>query len=243
MKRLLLIVLPLFISFGYSQSINDEKLIKKGRLKYHPDTKELYSGKVFQNRMGGEKDFEGSYKDGEKDGLWTDWYENGQKKYERNYKYGFDIGSWTSWYDNGQKKSEGNYKPDALGNGMSDGLATSWWDNGQKQSERNYKDGKSIGSAISWHKNGQKSYEAKYKDGKEISSKRWNEDGQVEDLTLSDELRDAILQLAMDIKPHIPESAYDEIMEMIESGKINKKNYKRHYSKWSRIKKKHNKKK
>ncbi|SVC40552.1 uncharacterized protein METZ01_LOCUS293406, partial [marine metagenome] len=179
MKRLLLIVLPLFISFGYSQSINDEKLIEKGRKKYHPDTNELYSGKVFKNRMGGEKDFEGSYKDGEKDGLWTDWYENGQKKYERNYKYGFDIGSWTSWYDNGQKKSEGSYKPDALGNGMSDGLATSWWDNGQKQSERNYKDGKSIGSAISWHKNGQKSYEAKYKDGKEISSKRWNEDGQV----------------------------------------------------------------
>ena len=189
MKRLLLIVL--FISFGYSQSINDEKLIEKGRLKYHPDTKELYSGKVFKNRMGGEKDFEGSYKDGEKDGLWTDWYENGQKKSERNYKYGFDIGSWTAWYQNGQKKSE-----------------------------------------------------VKYKDGqKEISSKMWEEDGSVYDPTLSDEMREAILQLVMDIKPHIQESAYDEIMEYIESGKINKKNFKRHYSKWSKIKKKHSNKK
>ncbi len=66
MKRLLLIVLPLFISFGYSQSINDEKLIKKGRLKYHPDTKELYSGKVFKIHMGGKLHLEGSYKNGKK---------------------------------------------------------------------------------------------------------------------------------------------------------------------------------
>ena len=247
MKRLLLIVL--FISFGYSQSINDEKLIEKGRLKYHPDTKELYSGKVFKNRMDGEKDFEGSYKDGEKDGLWTDWYENGQKKSERNYKYGFDIGSWTSWYENGQKKSEGNYKREPgewwrKENSWRDGLWTDWWDNGQKRSEKYYEKNYKIGSETAWYKNGQKKSEVKYKDGqKEISSKMWEEDGSVYDPTLSDEMREAILQLVMDIKPHIQESAYDEIMEYIESGKINKKNFKRHYSKWSKIKKKHSNKK
>ena len=240
MKRLLLIVLPLFISFGYSQSINDAKLIKKGRLKYHPDTKELYSGKVFQNRMGGEKDFEGSYKDGKKDGLWTAWYENGQKKYERNYKDGESDGLYTFWYENGQKKSEGNYKTDALGNGNADGLATRWYENGQKQSEKNYKDGKRIGSATSWYENGKKMEEANFKDGKEISSKRWNEDGQVEDPTLSDEQRDALLQLAKEI---MPESAYDDYLDSIESGKINKKNFKRVISKLMRAKKKQNNKK
>ena len=241
MKRLLLIVL--FISFGYSQSINDEKLIEKGRKKYHPDTNELYSGKVFKNRMGGEKDFEGSYKDGQKDGLWTVWYENGQKKSEGTYKNGEADGLVTWWYENGQKKSENNFKADALGNGIAHGLSTGWYENGQKRYEKNYKDGRSIGSANSWHKNGKKMEEAKYKDGKEISSKKWNEDGSVYDPTLSDEMREAILQLVMDIKPHIQESAYDEIMEYIESGKINKKNFKRHYSKWSKIKKKHSNKK
>jgi len=241
MKRLLLIVL--FISFGYSQSINDEKLIEKGRKKYHPDTNELYSGKVFKNRMGGEKDFEGSYKDGKKDGLWTVWHENGQKWKEEHYKDGEVYGLRAWWYENGQKQYEGNYKQDALGNGIPDGLSTRWYENGQKQYEKNYKLGKNIGSSTSWHKNGQKMSEAKYKDGKEISSKRWNNDGSVYDPTLSDEMRDAILQLVLDIKPHIPESAYDEIMEYIESGKINKKNYKRHYSKWSKIKKKHSNKK
>ena len=241
MKRLLLIVL--FISFGYSQSINDEKLIKKGRKKYHPDTNELYSGKVFKNRMGGEKDFEGSYKDGKKDGLWTVWYENGQKKEEGTYKDGESDGLVTSWYENGQKKYEGNYKQDALGNGIPDGLVTSWYENGQKKYEAKYKDGKKDGLWTVWYEDGEKKSEAKYKDGKEISSKRWNKDGSVYDLTLSDEMRDAILQLVLDIKPHIPESAYDEIMEYIESGKVNKKNYKRHYSKWSKIKKKHSNKK
>tara|TARA_B100001245_G_C22625114_1_gene308199 strand:+ start:9 stop:590 length:582 start_codon:yes stop_codon:yes gene_type:complete len=193
--------------------------------------------------MGGEKDFEGSYKDGQKDGLWTVWYENGQKKSEGTYKNGEADGLVTWWYENGQKKSENNFKADALGNGIAHGLSTGWYENGQKRYEKNYKDGRSIGSANSWHKNGKKMEEAKYKDGKEISSKKWNEDGSVYDPTLSDEMREAILQLVMDIKPHIPESAYDEIMEMIESGKINKKNFKRHYSKWSKIKKKHSNKK
>jgi len=154
MKRLLLIVL--FISFGYSQSINDEKLIKKGRKKYHPDTNELYSGKVFKNRMGGEKDFEGSYKDGKKDGLWTVWYENGQKKEEGTYKDGESDGLVTSWYENGQKKYEGNYKQDALGNGIPDGLVTSWYENGQKKYEAKYKDGKKDGLWTVWYENGQK---------------------------------------------------------------------------------------
>ena len=47
-------------------------LIKDG-LKYHPDTNELYSGKVFKNRTGGKNEFEGSYKDGKREGLWTWW--------------------------------------------------------------------------------------------------------------------------------------------------------------------------
>ena len=71
MKKILLIMLLLIV--GCAKPINDETLIHKGGLKYHPDTKELYSGKVFKNRMGGKKEFEGSYKDGKREGLWTWW--------------------------------------------------------------------------------------------------------------------------------------------------------------------------
>ena len=108
LKRLLLIAL--LVVFGCAKPINDETLIDKGGLKYHPDTKELYSGKVFKNRMGGKKEFEGSYKDGELDGVRTRWYENGQKEEEGTYKDGKRDGLFTQWYKNGQKRREDTFK-------------------------------------------------------------------------------------------------------------------------------------
>ena len=133
-------------------------LIKDG-LKYHPDTNELYSGKVFKNRMGGKKEFEGSYKDGKKDGLWTDYHENGQKKSEGNHKDGKLDGLWTNWYENEQKSSEITYK------------------NGKQYIIRTYKDGKREGLWTWWYANGQKFYEDIYKDGELIESKKWDRDG------------------------------------------------------------------
>ena len=88
MKRLLLIVLPLLLIVGCSKPINEETLIDKDGLKYHPETKELYSGEVFKIRLGGGKELEGSYKDGKKDGLFTQWYDNGKKKSEEKYNKG-----------------------------------------------------------------------------------------------------------------------------------------------------------
>jgi antitoxin component YwqK of YwqJK toxin-antitoxin module len=41
--------------------------------------------------MNGQKDYEGTYKDGKEDGLHTKWYENGQKKLEVTYKNGEPI--------------------------------------------------------------------------------------------------------------------------------------------------------
>ncbi len=38
-----------------------------------------------------EKKYNYNFKDGESDGLQTDWYENGQKEYEETYKDGESI--------------------------------------------------------------------------------------------------------------------------------------------------------
>ena len=46
---------------------------------------------------------EENYKDGKKDGKWTDWFDNGQIQFEINYKDGKLHGSVTSWYKNGEK--------------------------------------------------------------------------------------------------------------------------------------------
>mgnify|MGYP001345757765 CR=1 FL=1 len=58
----------------------------------------------FQEIDNGQKEAEENYKDGKRDGLWTEWYENGQKKLEDNYKDGEWHGLCTEWYDNGQKE-------------------------------------------------------------------------------------------------------------------------------------------
>jgi hypothetical protein len=92
------------------EPMNYEKLIEEDGLVYHPDTKELYSGDVFKNYLGGKTEFEGSYKDGKPDGLWTAWQENGQKFYGGTYKDGNPVGKWTGWHENGQKLYEETYK-------------------------------------------------------------------------------------------------------------------------------------
>ena len=183
MKRLLLIAILLIV--GCSKPINDETLIEKDGLKYHPETKELYSGEVFSLYVSGKKEFEGSYTDGI---MWSktewDWYENEQKKREKTYKNGKLNGLYTEWYENGQKEYESNWK-----DGKVNGLSIGWYKNGQKEYESNWKDGKEDGVFTNWYPNGQKKWEETRNEyGKLISSKDWNEDGSVnEDEHPSDE--------------------------------------------------------
>jgi len=78
----------------------------------------------------------GEYKDGKKDGNWTEWWVNGQKKSEGKWLYGKQEGKRTEWHENGQIESEGNYI-----NGKQEGKRTEWHENGQINSVANYKDG------------------------------------------------------------------------------------------------------
>ena len=104
MKQTLLIITALMLVVGCSKPINDEALIDKDGLKYHPDTKELYSGDVFKNYLGGKTQYESSYKDGKWDGKWTGWYKNGQKRKEVTFKDGKPDGLWIYWDRDGHFK-------------------------------------------------------------------------------------------------------------------------------------------
>ena len=104
-----------------------------------------------------------NYKDGKLNGLATGWFENGKKKWERTYKDGEFNGLYTQWYENGQKEFELTYK-----DGKGDGLHTYWYENGQKKIEGTYKDGKGDGVKTWWDKNGQKANEITFKDGEII---------------------------------------------------------------------------
>ena len=95
MKRLLLIALPMVLIVGCSKPISEETPIDKDGLKYHPETKELYSGEVFTNFIGGKPKLKGLQEDGLMKNKWTFWYDNGQKNGEGVYKYsdGSDLGN------------------------------------------------------------------------------------------------------------------------------------------------------
>ena len=107
MKRLnhILIFLLLFISSGLGQDFTKEveysKLRKTFGLYFYSD--ELYSGLAFKLYENGQKQSEGTLKNGSAHGLATTWYENGQKKLEALYKDDKLI-SLKEWNENGSVK-------------------------------------------------------------------------------------------------------------------------------------------
>ena len=105
---------------------------------------------------------EENFKDGEKDGKQTSYYDNGQIWNERNYKDGEVVdGKYISYYDNGQIWDERNYK-----DGKLDGKWILYHDNGQIHNEGNYKDGLKDGKWTDYWENGQISSVRNFKDGK-----------------------------------------------------------------------------
>ena len=89
-----------------------EQLVYKGGVEV---SKGEYKGNslfinVIKKYPDGTKMEEGYTKDGLKDGLWTEWFENGQKSKAENYKEGEKDGISTWWYSNGDKKKEVQYQ-------------------------------------------------------------------------------------------------------------------------------------
>ena len=69
-----------------------------------------YTGKSFELYDNGQKQWEGNWKDGKEEGLFTWWYRNEKKLMGRHYKNGKKDGLELFWHENGQKKSEANFK-------------------------------------------------------------------------------------------------------------------------------------
>ena len=78
----------------------------------------------------------------------TEWYENGQKNGEGTFKDGEKHGKWTRLHRNGKKWYDFTYK-----DGKEDGLHTNWHSNGKKRYEKTYKDGELI-SEKRWNEDG-----------------------------------------------------------------------------------------
>ncbi len=96
-------------------------MISTGCNSKHPDGSE-FIGEINQIDGSGKKQgpwkiytdsiliSEGSYVDGEPDGLWTYLYENGQMKEEGNFDQGVKNGMWVEWYSDGGLMWKGEWK-------------------------------------------------------------------------------------------------------------------------------------
>ena len=193
--------------YRYFESKNSDELEEKDGVVYTRNTNESYSGPSYSLYGNGQKQGEGTFKNGKKNGKWTSWHdENGQKKSEGTYRNGNLIGKYEKWfkngtkkwevynnddgtrdstkltiqwYENGQKQFEGYWKNTDDTAGVWIGKYTEWHKNGQKKNEGTFKDGEKDGKWSGWHENGQKKYEETHKDG-ELDGKyiSWDENGQ-----------------------------------------------------------------
>ena len=120
-----------------SKPIDSSTLIYKDGLPYAPGSEVPYSGVAVRYFPDGQKWQEITYKGG-KLGKQTGWYQNGQKELEGTYKDGYPDGKWTYWSPDGKKSTALIYK-----NGKKwDGIFTKWFENGSKQYKDTYKNGK-----------------------------------------------------------------------------------------------------
>ncbi len=102
-------------------------------------------------RNNGKTKLEGSYKDGQKDGVWT--HLNGRAELLGTNRWYSGNGSITWWHDNGKKAQKGPWK-----DGKRHGEFTFWHTNGQKRSKGQWTKGKRDGWFTIWSPGGQRGF-------------------------------------------------------------------------------------
>ena len=117
----------------------------------------LRHGHYIEFWPGGKKKLEGEYNNGQRQGLWTGWYDTGQKQSICSYQDGKSHGHSVVYYSNGNKQEEGDYRED-----QQDGPWITWYENGQKKTAVHFIDNKPVGRTVSWYDTGQKKSEQEY---------------------------------------------------------------------------------
>ena len=98
---ILLTVLLLHYSCAENPEVHISQTIMFGGKLYKMDSKDPFSGIVYNTYPSGQKEYEGQYKEGEPNGLLVYWYENGNKKREGKLKGGTPVGRWVTYKEDG----------------------------------------------------------------------------------------------------------------------------------------------
>ena len=119
--------------------IDYEDLEDRDGVMYLPNEETPFTGQTKTFFEFGQKESEGNFKDGKRDGLNTAWYQNGKKEMEITYKDGKYHGPMTMWHHNGHKSFEGNFT-----NGIKEGLRIRYQWDGTESSRETWKDGEQV---------------------------------------------------------------------------------------------------
>jgi len=179
MKKLLLVLLLILI--GCSSGIEYDDLDQRNGVYYRKDTNEIYSGPVISYHPNGQIDYEGTYKDGKRDGPYKYYFENGLLYYEETYKNGEQISSKSTSFDYLDKEWKVISEETRKDGKMVSEKKFNYYKNGQLKQEGTYKDGNPYelkdgildGPFKHYYENGQLKREETWKDGELIDSKEY----------------------------------------------------------------------
>ena len=114
MKTKILFITLLLLIIGCSKEpINEDSLQTRGGLKYEINQTTPYSGPTFMTHENGEISFKGKYKNGIKDGLFEEFYDNGQLKKSVIYNGGTESGESVFYSENGDSIFYQNFDKDS----------------------------------------------------------------------------------------------------------------------------------
>lgn len=129
-----------------AEAIDSKTLEWRGKdgekIPYAPKEKKPYTGWVKSMHDDEQIGFLGQYKEGKKDGLWTEWHAKGRKKEEINFKDGKKDGLATVWSGD-WSKLVGNFK-----DGKKDGVWIRYKKDGTEDRRETYKDGYKDGKLV-----------------------------------------------------------------------------------------------
>ena len=95
------LIILLFPAFALGETVKD--LVVMNGLYYKKSTDVPFTGKVTG-------EYQGSFRDGKREGPWVSYYYNGQLKWKGNYKDGKVEGPWVAYHKDGQLWEKGTYK-------------------------------------------------------------------------------------------------------------------------------------
>lgn len=198
-KKLLILIAIMSIEFAcYAQRdllpVKLENLTFSGDRAYYQNTP--FTGLCYQ-KLGAQKTLSSTFKNGYREGNYTEWHQNGIKKNDLSYVNGqIADGEYAEWDNKGKVTFKRKFVDGRLlnltqyQNGKKNGMANEYYSNGALKSECNYKDDLLNGTLKEISINGITTYKVNYTDGNRIGEEAFYDEntGKIRNASIFDSI-------------------------------------------------------